>query len=496
MKKKSPRLNRVIKNRYLGSEGFWGHGISFSDIKKELTRGKWTYEQLVQHYLNKINEGSHLNAFISVLRERTLIKAKAIDEKKASHKIGKLAGLVIALKDNLAVKGEKLTCASHILENFISPYDATVVRKLEAEDAIIIGKTNMDEFAMGSSNENSYFGPAKNPADPGRVPGGSSGGSCVAVAAGMATAALGSDTGGSIRQPAAFCGVVGLKPTYGRVSRFGLVAFASSLDQIGPISKTVEDAALLLEVISGHDERDATSAPVPVPEFSKIFRKDVEGLKIGLPKEYFARGLDAEVRKSIEKTIGLLKESGAAFLDVELPHTDYAIATYYVLANAEASSNLARFDGVRYGFRANEAMNLQEMYMQTRNQGFGEEVKRRIMLGTYVLSAGYFEAYYQKAQKVRTLIKQDFERAFQKCDCLLTPTAPTTAFKLGEKLDNPLTMYLSDIYTASVNLAGLPAISVPCGFDSSNLPIGVQVIGKHFDEEMVLRVGDFIEKNL
>jgi aspartyl-tRNA(Asn)/glutamyl-tRNA(Gln) amidotransferase subunit A len=451
---------------------------------------------LVQHYLNKINEGSHLNAFISVLRERALIKAKAIDEKIASNKSGKLAGLIIALKDNLALKGEKLTCGSHILENFISPYNATVVRKLESEDAIIIGKTNMDEFAMGSSNENSYFGPANNPADSSRVPGGSSGGSCVSVAADMGTAALGSDTGGSIRQPAAFCGVVGLKPTYGRVSRFGLVAFASSLDQIGPISKTVEDAALLLEVISGHDERDATSASVPVPEFSKIFRKDIEGLKIGLPKEYFTQGLDAEVRKAIEKTIDLLKESGAVFLDVELAHTDYAIATYYVLANAEASSNLARFDGVRYGFRADEAMNLQEMYMQTRSQGFGEEVKRRIMLGTYVLSAGYYEAYYQKAQKVRTLIKQDFERAFQRCDCLLTPTAPTTAFKLGEKLNNPLTMYLSDIYTVSVNLVGLPAISVPCGFDSSNLPIGVQVIGKHFDEEKVLRVGDFIEKNL
>ena len=470
-------------------------GLCFGDIKKELTRGQWTSEQLVQDYLNKINEGTHLNAFISVLGEKPLKKAKAIDEKRARKKGGKLAGLVIALKDNLAVKGEKLTCGSHILENFISPYNATVVHKLETEDAIIIGKTNMDEFAMGSSNENSYFGPVKNPADPSRVPGGSSGGSCVAVATGMASAALGSDTGGSIRQPAAFCGVVGLKPTYGRVSRFGLVAFASSLDQIGPISKTVEDAALLLEVISGHDERDATSASVPVPEFSKTFRKDVKGLEIGLPKEYFAEGLNTEVRKSIQKTIDLLKESGVVFIDVELPHTDYAIATYYVLANAEASSNLSRFDGARYGFRA-EAKDLEEMYVQSRSQGFGEEVKRRIMLGTHVLSAGYYDAYYQEAQKVRTLIKQDFEHVFKKCDCLLTPTTPTTAFKLGEKLADPLTMYLSDIYTASVNLAGLPAISIPCGFDSNNLPIGVQIIGKHFDEAMVLRVGDFIERNL
>lgn len=450
----------------------------------------------MQDYLNKINEGTHLNAFISVLGEKALKRAKTIDEKIINNKNGKLAGLVIALKDNLAVKGEKLTCGSHILENFTPPYNATVVNKLEAEDAIIIGKTNMDEFAMGSSNENSYFGPAKNPADPSKVPGGSSGGSCVAVAADMAMTALGSDTGGSIRQPASFCGVVGLKPTYGRVSRFGLVAFASSLDQVGPISNTVEDAALLLEVISGHDERDATSASVPVPEFSKTFRKDIKGIKIGLPKEYFAEGLNTEVRESIEKTIVFLKEGGATFVDVELPHTGHAIATYYILANAEASANLARFDGVRYGFRAKGVKNLEEMYIQSRSQGFGEEVKRRIMLGTYVLSAGYYEAYYQKAQKVRTLIKQDFKHAFQKCDCLLTPTAPTTAFSLGEKVADPLEMYLSDIYTVSVNLAGLPAISIPCGADSNDLPVGVQIIGKPFDEEVVLQAGDFIERNL
>ncbi|MFQ5866131.1 MAG: Asp-tRNA(Asn)/Glu-tRNA(Gln) amidotransferase subunit GatA, partial [bacterium] len=358
------------------------------------------------------------------------------------------------------------------------------------------GKTNMDEFAMGSSNENSYFSPAKNPYDRERVPGGSSGGACVAVAGDMAMAALGSDTGGSIRQPASFCGVVGLKPTYGRVSRFGLVAFASSLDQIGPITNTVGDAALLLEIISGHDERDSTSAPVRVPHFSQALGKDVKGLRIGLPKEYFTEGLHEEVRGSIEDTVNLLKNSGATFVDVSLPHTDYAIATYYILATAEASSNLARYDGARYGFRVEDAKDLEEAYVKSRSQGFGEEVKRRIMLGTYVLSAGYYEAYYRKAQKVRSLIKQDFEKAFERCDCLLTPTSPTTAFKIGEKLGDPLAMYLSDIYTVSVNLAGLPGISVPCGFDSNNLPIGVQIIGKHFDEEMVLRVAEFIEKNL
>ena len=493
--RKSPRLSQAKKKNKSLEKALEVTGLCFTDIKKRLTQSQSTCEELVQHYLDKINEGSHLNAFISVLGERALEQAKTIEKKIASNRSGKLAGVVIAVKDNLAVRGEKLTCGSHILENFISPYNATVVCQLEAEDAIIIGKTNMDEFAMGSSNENSYFGPAKNPADAGRVSGGSSGGSCVAVAEEMAAAALGSDTGGSIRQPASFCGVVGLKPTYGRVSRFGLVAFASSLDQIGPISKTVEDAALLLEVISGYDERDATSASEPVPEFSRVIHKDVVGLKIGLPKEYFAEGLNAEVRGSIQKTIDLLKKGGVVFIDVELPHTDYAIAAYYVLANAEASSNLARYDGVRYGFRAEGVKDLEEMYIRSRSQGFGEEVKRRIMLGTYVLSAGYYAAYYKKARKVRTLITQDFERAFQKCDCLLTPTAPTTAFKLGEKLDAPLTMYLSDIYTVSVNLAGLPAISVPCGFDSINLPIGVQIIGKHFDEEMILQVGGFLERN-
>ncbi|MFQ5770620.1 MAG: Asp-tRNA(Asn)/Glu-tRNA(Gln) amidotransferase subunit GatA, partial [bacterium] len=443
--------------------------VNLEKVQAGLMQGDCTCENLVEHYLMKINEGTHLNAFISILGERALKKAIKVDAKVKSKQAGKLAGLVLAVKDNMTLQGERVTCGSHILENFVSPYTATVLEKLEAEDAIIIGKTNMDEFAMGSSNENSYFGAAKNPHAVERVPGGSSGGSCVAVAAGMTMAALGSDTGGSIRQPASFCGVVGLKPTYGRISRFGLIAFASSLDQIGPITKTTEEAALLLEVISGYDDRDSTSAPKSVPEFSKALGKGVRGLKVGLPREYFTEGLNTEVRSCIENTIGLLKAGGADVTEVSLPHTDYAIAAYYILATAEASSNLARYDGARYGFRVKEAKNLEEMYVKSRSQGFGEEVKRRIMLGTYVLSAGYYEAYYRKAQKVRTLIKQDFEHVFQQCDCLLTPTSPTTAFKIGEKVDNPLTMYLSDIYTVSVNLAGLPGISVPCGIDSNKL---------------------------
>ncbi|NIR52765.1 Asp-tRNA(Asn)/Glu-tRNA(Gln) amidotransferase subunit GatA, partial [candidate division KSB1 bacterium] len=419
-----------------------------------------------------------------------------VDRKVQSGQAGKLTGAILAVKDNIVVKGKQATCGSRILENFISPYDATVIQKLEAEDAILIGKTNMDEFAMGSSNENSYFGPTKNPYDLERVSGGSSGGSCVAVATDMSNAGIGSDTGGSIRQPASFCNVVGMKPTYGRVSRFGLIAFASSFDQIGPISKTVADAALLLEVISGHDERDSTSVPLPVPEFSKSFNRDVKGLKIGLPKEYFAEGLDEGIRRQLERTADVLRDGGVTIVEVSMPHTDYAIASYYILATAEASSNLARYDGARYGFRARGAKDLEEMYVSTRSQGFGEEVKRRIMLGTYVLSAGYYKAFYRKAQKVQTLITQDFRHAFEQCDCLLAPTSPTPAFKIGEKVDDPLAMYLSDIYTVSVNLAGLPAISIPCGNDSGKLPIGAQIIGKHFDEESVLRVANFVETNL
>lgn len=479
-------MQQTLKNSHL----------TFFEAHAALIRGEMTCKRLVEEYLDRIEQSARLNAFISVLPESALTQAEAVDKKVREKHAGKLAGLILAVKDNIVVKDVRVTCGSRILENFVAPYHATVAQKLLDADAIVIGKTNMDEFAMGSSNENSYFGPALNPHDRTRVAGGSSGGSCVAVAANLAMAALGSDTGGSIRQPAAFCGVVGLKPTYGRVSRFGLVAFASSLDQIGPITETTRDAARLLEVLAGRDERDATSAPMPVAAYSQAIGKDVKGLKIGLPQEYFTEGLHLEVRQAITQTVDLLKENGVQFVDVSLPHTEYAIADYYVLANAEAASNLARYDGARYGFRAENAPDLEEMYVQSRSQGFGEEVKRRIMLGTYVLSAGYYEAYYRKAQKVRTLIKNDFDAAFEKCDCLLTPTTPTTAFKLNEKMDDPLAMYLSDVFTVSVNLAGLPALSVPCGHDSNNLPIGAQIIGKHFDEEMILRVGSIIERYL
>ncbi len=470
--------------------------MNFKNVRLKLENKETSFENLVKQYLDKIEKGVQLNAFIFVDKEAALIKAAEIDKKLENGTAGKLAGLVLAVKDNMAIKDSQVTCGSKILENFVSPYNATAIEKLLAEDALIIGKTNMDEFAMGSSNENSYFGPVKNPVDNSRVPGGSSGGSCTAVAAEMAMAALGSDTGGSIRQPASFCGVVGLKPTYGRVSRYGLVAFASSFDQIGPITNTVYDAAILLEVIAGHDKRDSTSAPVTVPKFSKALDGNIKGLKIGLPKEYFSEGLDSEIRESIENTIKILEENGAEILEVSLPNTEYGIAAYYILTTAEASSNLSRYDGARYGYRAENVESLEDMYVRSRSEGFGNEVKRRIMLGTYVLSSGYYDAYYRKGQQVRTLIKNDFEEAFKQCDCLITPTTPSTAFKMDEKTDDPLAMYLSDVYTVSVNLAGLPGMSLPCGFDSNNLPIGVQIIGKQFDEEMILRVGDFLEKNL
>jgi len=469
-------------------------GLDYSATRPLLERGELTAEEATQFYLRRIDDGKALNAFISVFPEAALAQARDVDQRLRQGRAGKLAGMVIAVKDNIALRGRPVTCGSRILETYISPYDATVVQRLRAEDAIFIGKTNMDEFAMGSSTENSYFGPARNPYDPERVPGGSSGGSAVAVAAALVPTALGSDTGGSIRQPAALCGVVGLKPTYGRVSRFGLVAFASSLDQIGPITRSVADCALLLEVISGHDPRDSTSANVPVPEYRPYLNGQIKGLRVGLPREYFAEGLNPEVRDGITKAVQELQGAGATLEDISLPHTDYAIATYYIVATAEASSNLARYDGARYGYRAPEAKTLEEMYTKSRSQGFGTEVKRRIMLGTFVLSAGYYEAYYGKALKVRTLIKRDFDRAFEKCDVLITPTSPTTAFKLGEKIEDPLTMYLSDIYTVSVNLAGLPGISVPCGVDSKGLPIGLQIVAKPFDEGKVLQVASFLEK--
>lgn len=434
-----------------------------------------------------------MNAFLSVFGDAAREHAREVDAKCAAGVAGPLAGMVLAVKDNICIKGWPVTCASRILQNVVCVYDATVIKRLREADAIIIGKTNMDEFGMGSSTENSAFGPVLNPIDETRVPGGSSGGSAVAVAAGMAHAALGTDTGGSIRQPAAFCGVVGLKPTYGRVSRYGLVALASSFDQIGPLAHSVADVARVLQVIAGHDPMDSTSADVPVPDYVSFLTGDIRGVKVGLPKQALGEGLDDDIRDAVEECCDRLREGGAEIVEVSLPHAAYSIAAYYVLMTAETSSNLARYDGIRYGYRAAGVRDVNDMYVRSRSEGFGSEVKRRIILGTYVLSAGYYEAYYRKAQKVRRLIQQDFLNAFAQVDCMLMPTAPTTAFKLGEKADDPLAMYLSDIYTVSANLAGIPAVSVPCGKDRHGLPIGVQVLGKHFDEGMVLKVANYLE---
>jgi aspartyl-tRNA(Asn)/glutamyl-tRNA(Gln) amidotransferase subunit A len=462
-------------------------------VQEKLKHGEMTCAGLVDDYLARIEANRDLNAYLAVFDNRARKRAAEVDAKIKSGKAGKLAGCIMAIKDILAIKGERLTCGSRILENFVSPYDATVIKRLEAEDAIIIGKTNMDEFAMGSSTENSAYGVVRNPHNRDYVPGGSSGGSAVVVAANMAMTSLGTDTGGSIRQPAALCGVIGMKPTYGRVSRFGLVAFASSLDQIGPFANNVEDVARILEVISGHDERDSTSAPVPVENYSSMLNADVKGKTIGLPEEYISDAVQPEIRAAIDACIKKFQDNGAMIKKVSLPHTKYAIATYYILATAEASSNLARYDGARYGYRSKNAMTMEDMYVNSRSEGFGAEVKRRIMLGTYVLSAGYYDAYYRRAQKVRTLIRRDFLNAFKECDVLLTPTTPTTAFRLGEKTDDPLQMYLSDIFTVSVNLAGLPGLSLPCGVDAKGLPIGVQLIGKPFGEAEVLRMAGVLE---
>jgi aspartyl-tRNA(Asn)/glutamyl-tRNA(Gln) amidotransferase subunit A len=413
----------------------------------------------------------------------------------ANVKEGRLSGIPVLLKDNICVRGEETTCASKILKGFKPPYDATVTKKLKEAGAVLIGKANMDEFAFGSSCETSCYGATRNPWDLDRIPGGSSGGSAAAVAADETILALGSDTGGSIRQPAALCGVVGLKPTYGRVSRYGLIAFASSLDQIGPITKDVEDAALLLGVISGYDEMDSTSVDIPVPDYSRSLVKDVKGLRIGVPKEYFVKGLDREVELAVKESINVLKALGASIVDISLPHTDYAVSTYYIIGPAEASSNLARFDGVQYGLRSESPEDLIDMYTGTRSEGFGSEAKRRILLGTYCLSAGYYDAYYLKALKVRTKIKEDFDKAFKSCDCVVTPTSPTPAFRIGERTSDPIAMYLSDIYTIPANLAGLPAISVPCGFSSAGLPIGLQIMAKPFDEETIFRAAYTFEQS-
>jgi aspartyl-tRNA(Asn)/glutamyl-tRNA(Gln) amidotransferase subunit A len=505
----------------------------FADDRRRLAAGEVSCAELVERCIERIGaETARLNAFLSVDVEAARIRASELDGVTGELP---LRGMVLGVKDNIAVAGRRLTCGSRMLESFTSLFTATAVERLEAAGAIIIGKLNCDEFAMGSSNETSYFGPVKNPVDDSRVPGGSSGGSAAAVAAGMCHAALGTDTGGSIRLPASFCGTVGLKPTYGRVSRYGLVAFASSLDCIGPLTRDVRDAAAILEVMAGQDPNDMTSAPVDVPDLSSTFADvdglSVSGLRIGLPMEYFGDGLDPEVRASVDERVEALRSAGATIEDVSLPHTRYGVATYYIIATAEASSNLSRYDGVRYGHRAEMAeveraladeqaalqaalaaaeqdgddqrlvetrrlldrqdTPLVRLYSQTRSEGFGMEVKRRIMLGTYVLSSGYYEAYYGKAQRVRTLIRQDFENAFERVDLLLTPASPSPAFRLGEKADDPLQMYLSDIYTVTANLAGIPGLVVPAPtLHSSGLPIGVQLLGRHFDEARLLHTGD------
>ncbi len=478
----SPRVNRQLPLNHL---------TTFESTRAAIREGTTTCEAVAREYLAAIEKGKHLNAFLSVFHDRAITRAREVDVRIAGGSAGRLAGMVIAVKDVICMKDERVTCGSHILENFVSVYDATVIRRLLDEDAILIGKTNLDEFAMGSSTENSAFGPVKNPVDESRVPGGSSGGSCVAVAAGMAHTALGTDTGGSIRQPAAFCGIVGLKPTYGRVSRYGLIALASSFDQIGPFANSVADAARVLEVIAGHDENDSTSARIPVPPYVDALDKNVTGLKIGVPVEVMHEGVQTEVREAVETVLDHLRAGGAIVEEIAMPHFRYTISAYYILMTAEASSNLARYDGARYGYRSPNARDLIETYVRSRSEGFGEETKRRIMLGTYALSAGYYDAYYRKAQKVRRLIQKDFFDAFRTVDCIVMPTAPTTAFRIGEKVDDPLQMYLSDVYTVSANLAGVPAISVPAGQDKAGLPIGVQFIGKQFDERTILRAADY-----
>lgn len=492
-------------------------------------------EQIVKAYADKINEKEKdINAFITITTDEALEQAKKIDQELAKCKqednnaerckeynegsndknksgskdrtLGKFAGIPIGIKDNLCTKGTKTTCASKMLENFVSPYDATVVKKLNDEGIISLGKLNMDEFAMGSSTENSAFKITHNPWNLNKVPGGSSGGSAAAVAANLVPWALGSDTGGSIREPSSFCGVVGLKPTYGLVSRYGLVAFASSLDQVGPITKDVTDCAMLLNIISGYDENDSTSFDLYNNENSPYYKKekidytkslknDVKGMKIGVPKEFFGEGINSEVKEKLEEAIKLYKEMGAEVSECSLNVADYALATYYIIACAEASSNLGRFDGIRYGYRTKNFTNLKELYKNSRTEGFGDEVKRRIILGTYVLSSGYYDAYYKKAQKVRTYVKEQFDKCFAKYDLLLTPVAPTTAFDIGSKSNNPLEMYLADICTVSINIASVPAISVPCGFDSNNMPVGMQLIGNRFSEEKILNAAYAFEQN-
>ena len=462
--------------------------LTVHELKEKLAKKEITVQEVTKAYVDRINDKEKdVGAFVTTLCDEALEEAKNIQEKIDAGEIkGELAGIPIGIKDNMCTKGIKTTCSSKMLENFVSPYDATVVEKLKEQHMIDLGKLNMDEFAMGASTEYSEFHVTRNPWNLNTVPGGSSGGSAAAVAANLVPWALGSDTGGSIRQPAAFCGVVGLKPTYGLVSRYGLVAFASSLDQIGPITKDVEDAAMLLNVITGHDERDTTSENREKIDYTKCLKNDVKGLKIGVPKEFFGEGINEEVKAKLKEAIEKYKEMGAEVEEFSLDIANYALATYYIIACAEASSNLGRFDGIRYGYRTENFTNLKEIYKNSRSEGFGDEVKRRIILGTYVLSSGYYDAYYKKAQQVRTLVRKEFDKAFEKYDVLLTPTSPTVAFEIGTRSSNPLEMYLADICTVSINIAGLPGISVPCGVDSNGMPVGMQLIGNRFDEEKIL----------
>ena len=464
--------------------------LTVHELIEKLDKKEITPEEITKSYIDRINDKEKdVQAFVTITDNEALEKAKNIKERKT-----KLAGIPIGIKDNMCTKGIKTTCSSKMLENFVSPYNATVVEKLNEEQIISLGKLNMDEFAMGASTEYSAFKITKNPWNLNTVPGGSSGGSAAAVAADLVPWALGSDTGGSIRQPASLCGVVGLKPTYGLVSRYGLVAFASSLDQIGPITKDVEDAAILLNVISGHDEKDSTSVNIENKDYTKALKQDVKGLKIGIPKEYFGEGINEEVKEKVKAAIKKYEEMGAVVEECSLDIADESLAVYYIIACAEASSNLGRFDGIRYGYRTSNFNSLKDIYRNSRSEGFGAEVKRRIILGTYVLSSGYYDAYYKKAQKVRTIIRKEFEKLFEKYDILLTPTSPTVAYEIGTKSNNPLEMYLADLCTVTVNIAGLPGISIPCGLDSKGMPIGMQLIGKHFDEETILRAAYTFEQ--
>ena len=470
--------------------------LTVHELQEKIEKKELTIKDIMQAYIDKIDEKEKdVQAFVTELKDEAKKQAEEIQDKIDKGEIkGKLAGIPIGIKDNICTKGIKTTCSSHMLENFISPYNATVMEKINEQHMINLGKLNMDEFAMGGSTEYSYFKKTKNPWNLNKVPGGSSGGSAAAVSANMVPWALGSDTGGSIRQPASFCGVVGLKPTYGLVSRYGLVAFASSLDQIGPIAKDVEDTAILLNIISGHDKKDTTSANIEKKDYTLNLKKDIKGKKIGVPKEFFGEGISLEVKESLENAIQTYKNLGAEIEEFSLDIAQYSLATYYIIACAEASSNLGRFDGIRYGYRAKDFKNLKELYTKSRSEGFGAEVKRRIILGTYVLSSGYYDAYYKKAQQVRTLVMNEFNKAFEKYDVILTPTSPTVAFDIGSKSNNPLEMYLADICTVSVNIAGLPGISIPCGIDKQGMPIGMQLIGNKFEEDKLLNIAYAFEQ--